>query len=257
MTVYELHIALMDGVDKYHNLSTPEVTIEMRDRMLNRGIEKFVKQRYGQNNTKGLGFEEIQKRTDDLRGLVEYKNLNLVGNGFIQKPKVKSINYSLPSDYWFLIWNQGIATVTGCPAQLITTDCHGNKTYTNNLEQKAVEIKNRRHNEIETICNDPFNKPENIEGLFTVEYKGYISVFMDKTISLDSYQIGYIQSFQRVKNTITYSQVSTNALYWKTLEFWFPNHTHSEIVDIAVQDALEVFEQPRVQTHQNVISTQE
>jgi hypothetical protein len=247
----------MDGVDKYHNLSTPEVTIEMRDRMLNRGIEKFIKQRYGGNNVKGLGFEEIQKRTDDIRSLVEYSTLTSSGAGFIQKPTIKSVNYTLPIDYWFLIWNQGLITISGCPSQIVTIDCNGNKTYTDNTKQVAPEIKNRRHNEIETICNDPFNRPEGIEGIFTVEYKDKISVFIDNTLNLDSYQIGYIQSFQRVKNGTSYSQVSTSSLYWKTLEFWFPNHTHSEIVDIAVQSALEVFEQPRTQTHIQELSSHE
>ena len=256
MTVYELHIALMDGVDKYYNLSTPEVSIEMRDRMINRGIEKFVKQRYGGTNPKGLGFEEIQKRSDDLAYLVEYVSPTLIGNGFIQKPKVKSINYQLPADYWFAIWEQGLGTIDDCPSQLVIRDCNGNETITNRTKQVVLDIKARRHNEIETICNDPHNRPEGVEGTFRVRYKDKMTIFLDKNVTLDSYNLGYIQSFQRVKNGVSYTQTA-GALYWKNLEFWFPNHTHSEIVDLAVQSALEVFEQPRTQTHNQEILTQE
>lgn len=256
MTIYELHIALMDGIDKYFTLSTPELTIEMRDRILNRGIEKFVKQRYGGNNTKGLGFEEIQKRSDDLSSLVEYVKPTVAGAGFIQDSKVKSINYTLPTDYWFAIWERGLITVNGCPAQIETKDCNGNSTFTANTKQISVKVTPRRHNEIETICEDPFNRPEGDEGIFRVRYKTYMSVVMDKNVTMDEYHLGYIQSFQRLKNGVSYIQTA-GALNWKTLEFWFPNHTHSEIVDIAVQSTLEVIEQPRINTHIQEINTQE
>lgn len=43
---------------------------------LNRGLEKFYKTRYSGINFKQKGFEQDQKRIDDLRTLVETKKYN-------------------------------------------------------------------------------------------------------------------------------------------------------------------------------------
>lgn len=67
---FELEINQIDA-----NLEKPKsIDIEY---WLNRGLEKFYKTRYTGVNNKGLGFEQDQKRIDDLRTLVCTKHFDL------------------------------------------------------------------------------------------------------------------------------------------------------------------------------------
>jgi len=70
MTVKEMHYELSLRLDKldslhYDNLLSPE-----KDVYLNRAQIMLVKQRYGINNNYSLGFEENQKRIEDLKVLL-------------------------------------------------------------------------------------------------------------------------------------------------------------------------------------------
>ena len=62
-SAFELEIAKLDD-----NLSKPQSTDT--EYWLNRGLEKFYKTRYSGINYKNTGFEQNQKRIDDLRTLV-------------------------------------------------------------------------------------------------------------------------------------------------------------------------------------------
>lgn len=67
---FELEINQIDA-----NLEKPKsIDIEY---WLNRGLEKFYKTRYTGVNNRGLGFEQDQKRIDDLRTLVCTKHFDL------------------------------------------------------------------------------------------------------------------------------------------------------------------------------------
>ena len=60
----------MQGVDKI-NAQTADVLMTTEiDRELNKAIEQFINLRFQKNNKFGMGFEESQKRRDDLRTLV-------------------------------------------------------------------------------------------------------------------------------------------------------------------------------------------
>lgn len=73
MNITEMHRAFRIGLDKTTNLSLPDFLPEEIDFWLNSAIRKFVKTRYSGNNPKAEGFEQTQKRTDDLRTLVKRK----------------------------------------------------------------------------------------------------------------------------------------------------------------------------------------
>ena len=70
MNVTEMHIAVQQGVDKIHSLQADSLLSEEIDIELTKAMFRFVNLKYGKNNLYRKGFEESQKRIDDLRTLV-------------------------------------------------------------------------------------------------------------------------------------------------------------------------------------------
>jgi hypothetical protein len=70
MTISQMHTAFRLELDKVNSLQYPDFTSTEIDYWLNRAIREFVKTRYSGLNPKREGFEQTQKRIDDLRTLV-------------------------------------------------------------------------------------------------------------------------------------------------------------------------------------------
>lgn len=67
-----MHIAVNLGVQKIGSFQVDNLLVEEIDHELNLAQRRFIKQRYSaMSNTKQAGFEQSQKRLDDLRNLVE------------------------------------------------------------------------------------------------------------------------------------------------------------------------------------------
>ena len=71
MTIAEAHIEFDVTLDKRFTSQTPEFPPEIIDYFLREAQARYVKTRYSPNNIYQAGFEEIQKRTDDLRNIVK------------------------------------------------------------------------------------------------------------------------------------------------------------------------------------------
>lgn len=70
MNVKEMHYDLSLRIDKIDSLHYENILHPERDVYLNRAQITLIKQKYGINNTYLLGFEENQKRIEDLKVLV-------------------------------------------------------------------------------------------------------------------------------------------------------------------------------------------
>jgi len=70
MNINNMHIAVQQGVDKINSLQADSLLSQEIDMELNKSIMRFVNLKYGKNNIYRKGFEESQKRIDDLRSLV-------------------------------------------------------------------------------------------------------------------------------------------------------------------------------------------
>jgi len=101
MNVNQMHIAVQQGVDKINSLQADMLLSQEIDIELNKSMSRFINSKYGKNNIYRKGFEESQKRIDDLRSLVteyeapaffkeEYRNF------FIDQ-------FKLPADYLYLV----------------------------------------------------------------------------------------------------------------------------------------------------------
>jgi hypothetical protein len=109
MTVQEMHIAVNLGVQKIASFQVDNLLPEEIEHELNLAMERFIKQKYNPtSNRLGRGFEQSQKRIDDLRHLVVqgtrqsyYPYTTNVFDAHSSPIFVDRIK--LPSDYMFLV----------------------------------------------------------------------------------------------------------------------------------------------------------
>jgi hypothetical protein len=281
---------------------------------LNMAQEMFVKQRYGRANKYGKGFEENQKRMDDIAPLVldalvtpDYSES--IGNGFhrdvvCQLPAQHVDSYDYQSDlsvnsspnfhasaeYMFLISVRVHISYKGCkipleedsdweyvsgPFQgwqgvelgfvaegqsLIDTNHEVGITHLGKREilTEAIGIQNKfgvlckhaQNDDIFEILKDPFNGTTVDGPLYTMSgfvgsqpnstsptsmNRSQIEIYTDNTFVVDTVSIRYIKKPEEI----------TSGWGCQLAE-----HTHMEIVNMAVDLLLESMSDPRYKSHQ-------
>ena len=120
MTINEMHIAVNQGVQKIASNQADNLLPEEIDHELNMAMTRFIKQKYNPtSNRLGKGFEQSQKRIDDLRALVVDSQIKTYSHGILQdllgkyvytanKTNVYVDRVTLPLDYMFLVGIRGI-----------------------------------------------------------------------------------------------------------------------------------------------------
>ena len=113
MNVQQMHLAIQQGVDKINSLQADMLLSEEIDIELNKNMLSFINTKYGKNNKYGEGFEQSQKRIDDLRTLVvEYE-----GNVSFKEQLSSKIwvdTFPLPLDYMYLINQSSTLWINNC-----------------------------------------------------------------------------------------------------------------------------------------------
>jgi len=105
MNVQQMHLAIQQGVDKINSLQADTLLSQEIDIELNKSQIKFINTRYGKNNVYRKGFEESQKRIDDLRTLVKEYEGSTTFKGQLNND-IWVDTFSLPSDYMYLVSQQ-------------------------------------------------------------------------------------------------------------------------------------------------------
>lgn len=111
-----MHIAVNLGVQKIASFQADTLLPQEIDFELNIAMMRFIKQRYNANsNRQGKGFEQSQKRVDDLRNLVVTTSSNTLSAGGFLNDALGTYIYNtgntniymeratLPLDYLFLV----------------------------------------------------------------------------------------------------------------------------------------------------------
>tara|TARA_Y100000593_G_scaffold2967_1_gene5934 strand:+ start:888 stop:2054 length:1167 start_codon:yes stop_codon:yes gene_type:complete len=109
MNVQQMHLAIQQGVDKINSLQADMLLPEEIDIELNKSQIRFINTKYGKNNKYNTGFEESQKRIDDLRTLIrEYENSVSFKETLRDNPnlKIEVDTFTLPPDYMYMINHQ-------------------------------------------------------------------------------------------------------------------------------------------------------
>lgn len=238
MTIDKMHIlfrVLLDRVDAnfYRNLLAEEVDI-----FLNEAQDMFIKQRYGGNNNKYTGFEETQKRIEDLRNIVVPDVLlSLSSNQTGAKPN--GFFYDLPVDYFISVQEE---------AEIIYVDCNEDNT------SSRLGFVGCTLDEYNNIVENPFEQPNPAKGEDSFGKRLMFDRLQALTFgkfNINKYFLTYIRKPLEMRYGTQYITPTTN------VNCELAEITHREIVKLAVDLALETYESRRVATFGKTIQTQE
>ena len=102
-----MHAAVTQGVDKVHAQVADTLLVSEIDLELNKAIQQFVSSRFQKNNKYRQGFEESQKRRDDLRSLVEESYIQTSFkeeiSGYDSDFPLFAETFGLPGNYMFYV----------------------------------------------------------------------------------------------------------------------------------------------------------
>ena len=202
---------LMDKIDSSANPLFLEGEI---DTLLNISQDKFITKRAFGNNPRRTSFEEDQKRRDDLRTLIKQENISAVSSAINAKPN--AIHFALPDDYRHAINEEA-------------------DVYTPEQGLKRVGVTPITHDRYNKIIDDPFNKPHKntVYRLGFGDDGNICELIHGANQSIETYYLRYLKEADAI---------ATDA------DCILPDHTHREIVRMAVVEALEGIESQRYQT---------
>lgn len=207
---------------------------------INEAIDKFWKTRYSGLNFKQRGFEQDQKRTDDLRTLVTKHTYKDIG---ITKVNKETYTVILPDDYVILLGDTaGIA-----PADGITNDCwekdsEGNYKvkYSDTIEGTIETVDRIKENSLSEY-HLKYTKAKPIK----LMQDNTITLYTDGQYKVAEYTIEYLKRPSKVTLVGTPTDEYTD----------LPAHTHMEIVKMAVQLILGTL--PNYNVYSNEVNTME
>lgn len=221
MTVQEMHYAVDQGLQKVASSVYDYFLADEVDFWLNRAQERFIKQRlYRATDPKKIGFEGNVKRMDDLRMLITADYTD----GVTPDDTVDFINFDLPIDYMFLVNARVTFHVNHCGEQVDTAD-----------PETTRDLRIVEQDKVYQHQQNPFAKTK-AEYPLAVVFDDEVRVFQDnEKFILKTLHLDYLR--QPVDINLSTS-----------VDCELAEHTHHEIVDLAVKSIIEAIESPRYQT---------
>tara|TARA_R110001599_G_scaffold22626_5_gene83421 strand:- start:366 stop:1529 length:1164 start_codon:yes stop_codon:yes gene_type:complete len=170
MNVNEMHLAIQQGVDKINSLQADMLLSEEIDIELNKSMSRFLNTKYGKGNKYGKGFEESQKRIDDLRSLVkEYEAPVIFKEQFDNDFWIDQ--FRLPSDYLYLVNQRSEVFIDKCDPIGYYLDDNNPVAFCilpmNNLNDGSSFIEHLH------LVADPTNPGLGLAGITTLNYSSY------------------------------------------------------------------------------------
>jgi len=215
-SIKECHYAFKLAFDRIDSLNAPDFNIAQIDWLLNEAQLIFVKQRMSaSSNAKQKGFEQSEKRIDDLGSLL------------VKFPTQVGISPTKPSDG---VYELSFASLSF--PYLFLVSAWADVTFSEGCV-KSVPLKYMQHDDYRLSLQDPFNEageefiPFNI-GRASNSNDEAIYIYSNYTIN--TVYVEYIRYPARVSSG-NYQYIDGNIYPEQTLQT--PNQTHSEIVDIA------------------------
>lgn len=207
---------------------------------INEAIDKFWKTRYSGLNYKQRGFEQDQKRTDDLRTLVTkhtYKDTD------ITKVNQEEYTVTLPDDYVILLGDTaGISSADGVINNCWEKDALGNYKikYSDTIEGTIETVDRIKENSLSEY-RLKYTKAKPIRLI----QDNTITLYTDGNYKVAEYTIEYLKKPSKV-------DLKTNP----TDEYTdLPSHTHMEVVKLTVQLILATL--PNYNVYSNEVNSME
>ncbi len=229
----EMHEGFDMEVDKSSSLYNPHFEDSDKDFWLNSAIQTFVKTRYSGLNVKGESFEQTQKRIDDLRTLVVEAIIedNELTTGTDKPNSFIADLASLTDDYWFTLGEEVTVRFTPFGSSSESDLRFGVKECTIDTYREKIDDPYSEH-----ILHYNTAKPLRL-------FQGdNVELITDGNYDVIQYHIRYLKAPVEIDD---FNDCD------------LPDHTHSEIVKIAANMALENIEQQRYQTHSMEVSKME
>jgi hypothetical protein len=208
MTTREMHYDFKQKFNKIDSQKNKGLLVPEIDWLLNEAAELFVKRVAIPKTDNGLGFEMSQRLIDDIKSIVIGGTWTPVVNNVI----------ALPPNYLYFV---------RCRVKLSKGNCKG--------EEGVLYI--REHNDLfeeSQFYNASFEWRE-VNGIY--ESQG-IQSFTDGTFTIDEAKLSYIRKMAYMHNAQDFGTGSYNhpsgVTLTGTVNCDLPDHTHREIVDIAV-----------------------
>jgi len=227
MTLLEMHFDFDLKKDRIASMANANYTSAEKDWLFREASWVILKQRYGINNNQRAGFESNQKRIDDLSWLhIKYPNqpgIELI----VHDNNVYELDLSELS-YPYLFLTRGWV-------EILKPDCP-----TTTAKLKLIQNDDLLH-----ALEDPFNQSSEKEilvnfGRSSTNANSSI-YFYPGTLTLGKAFVEYVKSPIKVNlGTYTYLDGTNPPLQ----ESDFPEHMHPEIVDVAVEIAAGIVEDP-------------
>lgn len=207
---------------------------------INEAIDKFYKTRYSGINFKAQGFEQTQKRIDDLRTLIKNKKYT---EDSINKSDRNSYSVELPEDYVLLLGD----TAGIQPSNL--NECWE----TNERGEYIIKYTDTLESTIETLDRQLSNslsehklKYCQARPLKLIQDNNVI-LYTDGKYKVSEYEITYLAKPSKIN-----SSNITNTEYTD-----LPEHTHMEIVKMAIQIYLATKPMQHYNAYSNEIASME
>lgn len=238
MNIENFHKNFKIALDKVDSEAYSELLPSEIDVFLNKAIVSFVKTRYGRNNLYKKGFETLQKRIEDLKAIVVTTFSSFSEEESIESSKIFKINLSnmfldkantvsFDGNYWFFV--SALA-----------------KTKDSLCETENV-VRIVTHDQLGVVLKDPFNKPSLSNPIILFEEDNI------KVLTGQSDLIDFRLTFIKKPNEVCLGTYKNKP----KVECDLSEHTHEEIITLAVELALEAIGSPRLNTIQAVKSQSE
>lgn len=214
MDIRSMHYDFKTKINKidsqqYKNFRVPEI-----DWKMNEAYEIYVKSIAEPRLTNHLGFETSQRTIDDIRTIVN-NNITLA----LGTVDTNSTTYIIPDDYLFYLSGEVIIKKEGC-------------------KEKRARLIIRQHDDRHEESS--FDNSSYEWGEVNARFVGNtIKLFTNETFTIVSVNLNYIRKHAYIHNAQDFLPGSTYTLPSGEIlvgsqNCELPEHTHREIVDIAV-----------------------
>lgn len=235
MTYSEFNTSFKVKMDKLDITAYPAFVQAEIDFWINQAIITFVKTRFSGMNTHRTGFQQNQKRTDDLRTLVStYEKVNPTKNTNYATYDEYVICYPINPEYWIGLGES--VEIIGNNSDWPYVNNSGTKLSLT-VDVKECTIDNINSNLINPLSDHLFRN--NIANPLRYYCDNKIYLYTDKNYIVSEYDLSYLRKPTVFKTTATMLNQEYTDL---------PSHTHDEITTLAVKLALENISDPRYKT---------
>lgn len=242
MKLIELQESFEIELNKLDDALTKPTSL-ITEYFLNAGLDKYWKTRYSDNNYKREGFEQNQKRIDDLRTLVTEHKYDEQDINTVSK---ELYTVTIPDDYLLLLGDTaGIAPADGVINECWEKDSNGNYIvhYSDTIEGTIETVDRIRENSLSEY-HLRYTKAKPIK----LQSNDIIKLYTDGNYKVAKYIIQYLRRPNKI-------DIHTNPFDEYTD---MPEHTQLEIVKLAAQLYIENQADPRYNSYtQEVIPSME